>query len=185
MSPPLIMSFPKNRQLRDKICAQHGRLLRIARSWCHDQMLAEDLAQETIVRALSKMGSLREEAKLEVWLMRVMVNLFRDMHRKKEAIVGIDVEPESEADTPEQSLERVESINRVRAAMGKLNEGQRQIIALVDIAEFSYADTASILAVPVGTVMSRLCRARRSLRSSLERAARQPLGVAMTHARQA
>ena len=177
MSPPLMLSFPVNRQLRDRICAQHGRLLRIARSWCHDQMLAEDLAQETIVRALSKMGSLREEAKLDVWLTRVMVNLFRDMHRKKEAIVGIDVEPESEDDNPEQSLERFESIHRVRDAMRKLNEGQRQIIALVDIAEFSYADTANILSVPVGTVMSRLCRARRSLRSTLERAARQPVAV--------
>ena len=56
--------------------------------------------------------------------------------------------------------------------MLRLNEQQRQIIALVDIAEFSYADTANILAVPVGTVMSRLCRARRTLRDTMERAAK-------------
>ena len=172
MSPPLTLSFPKNRKLRDRICAQHGRLLRIARSWCHDQMLAEDLAQETVVRALDKMASLREEAKLEAWLTRVMVNLYRDMHRRKEPLLGVDIEPECEEDNPEQSLERYESIRRVRDAMLRLNEQQRQIIALVDIAEFSYADTANILAVPVGTVMSRLCRARRTLRDTMERAAK-------------
>jgi RNA polymerase sigma-70 factor (ECF subfamily) len=59
-------------------------------------------------------------------------------------------------------------IRRTRQAIEQLNHDQRQVLTLVDIAEFSYADTAAILGVPVGTVMSRLSRARRRMRDLLE-----------------
>lgn len=159
----------KRQRLQQKLCDQHGRLMGIAWSWCHDRMLAEDLVQETLTRALSNIGSLREETKLEAWVTRVMLNLYRDMYRKHEPVVGIDFEIESEGDSPDKSLERHDAVRRVYAAMAKLSEGQRQVVSLVDIAEFSYADTAGILDVPMGTVMSRLFRARKSLREVLER----------------
>ena len=62
----------------------------------------------------------------------------------------------------------------MRAAIAALPLGQRQVVTLVDLEEFSYAEVAEILAIPIGTVMSRLCRAREALRGLLEAAAQQP-----------
>lgn len=165
---PLRMSTDTRRQLREQLSDQRQRLFGIALSWCHDRMLAEDLVQETMVRALDRLDSLREHARFEVWVTRIMLNLYRDLHRRKTPVVGIDFDIESDADGPDCEVERLATVKRVRKAVKRLNEQQRQVIALVDIAEFSYADAASILEVPIGTVMSRLCRARRSLRSVLE-----------------
>ena len=71
-------------------------------------------------------------------------------------------------DDPESSVNRQQLARRTRHAIEKLSNDQRQVLTLVDVAEFSYADTAAILDVPVGTVMSRLSRARRRMRELLE-----------------
>ncbi|MCB1803220.1 MAG: RNA polymerase sigma factor [Gammaproteobacteria bacterium] len=154
--------------LRRQLSDQRQRLFGIALSWCHDRMLAEDLVQETLLRALDRLDSLRDQSRFEVWVTRIMLNLYRDMHRRKSPVLGIDFDIESDVDGPDREVERLATVRRVRSAVKKLGEQQRQVLSLVDIAEFSYSDAASILNVPIGTVMSRLCRARRSLRSALE-----------------
>lgn len=167
--PSLLTRIGKNRRLRQEICAQHDRLYRLAWSWCRDQHQAEDLVQEAMAKGLSKLDSLREESRLGVWLTRIMANLFRDQFRRQREETGNDMEAVEEENTPERTVDRDQLIERTREAIALLNEDQRQVVTLVDIAGFSYADTAKILDVPVGTVMSRLSRARGKLREILER----------------
>jgi RNA polymerase sigma-70 factor (ECF subfamily) len=70
--------------------------------------------------------------------------------------------------TPESESGRLEVAVRVRAAIARLPEGQRQVVTLVDLEGFSYIEVAGILGIPIGTVMSRLCRARAALRDQLQ-----------------
>lgn len=166
--PPLL-KLGRKRRLRQEACAQRERLYRLAWSWCHDQHLAEDLVQETLAKALSRLDSLRDEARLVVWLTRIMANLYRDQFRRKREETGHEFEPVSE-ETPEQAVDRSLLVRLTREAIASLNEDHRQIITLVDLSGFSYSDTAQILDIPVGTVMSRLSRARKRLRVELEKA---------------
>jgi len=168
-TPSLLSRLGRNRRLKNAICEQRERLYRLAWSWCHDQHLADDLVQETLARGLAKIDTLREESRLQVWLTRIMANLFRDQFRKQREETGTDIEPVENEETPERAADRSQLVQRTRAAIAALNDDQRQIVTLVDIAGFSYADTARILDVPVGTVMSRLSRARGKLREHLER----------------
>lgn len=167
--------FGRQRQLRDRICAERDRLYRIAWSWCHDSHLADDLVQEAQARALAKLDSLREESRLQVWLTQILANLYRDQFRRVQAETGLEADALAAVGDPEDHTDRSQLVARTREAIGSLNEDQRQVLTLVDIAEFSYADTATILSVPVGTVMSRLSRARQRLREIL---ARQGIGHA-------
>ncbi len=168
IKPTILSSINRNRRLHSEICAQRNRLYRLAWSWCHDKYLADDLVQETQARALDKLDSLREETSLAVWLTRIMANLYRDQFRKTREETGIEIEPIEDEETPERAADRSQLVKRTREAIIALKEDQRQIITLVDLSGFSYADSARILDVPVGTIMSRLSRARGKLREQLE-----------------
>ena len=158
----------RTRRLRDQICAERDRLYRIAWSWCHNSHLADDLVQETLTRALAKIDSLREEARLQVWLTQILANLYRDQFRRIQPETGLEADILPATGDPEDATERGQLIAHTRRAIESLKEDQRQVLTLVDIAEFSYADTAAVLGVPVGTVMSRLSRARQRMRTILE-----------------
>lgn len=161
--------FGRKRKLRQAICGERERLYRIAWSWCHDSHLADDLVQETLTRALSKLDSLREESRLRVWLTQILANFYRDQFRRVQPETGFDNDGLiAEDGDPEHAADRTLLITQTRQAIAMLNDDQRQVLTLVDVAEFSYADTAAILDVPVGTVMSRLSRARRRIREILE-----------------
>ena len=163
----LFARFGRHRKLRGQICAERERLYRIAWSWCHDSYQADDLVQETIARALAKIDSLREEGRLQVWLTQILANLYRDQFRRVQPETGLESDTLPTPDDPEQTTDRSQLIARTREAIERLKDDQRQVLTLVDIAEFSYADTAIILKVPVGTVMSRLSRARHACERSL------------------
>jgi RNA polymerase sigma-70 factor (ECF subfamily) len=164
----LFVNFGRQRKLRAQICAQRDRLYRIAWSWCHDSHQADDLVQETLARALAKLDSLREESRLQVWLTQILANLYRDQFRRVQPETGLETDLLPGTGDPEDTTDRSQLIVRTREAIEQLKYDQRQVLTLVDIAEFSYADTASILSVPVGTVMSRLSRARQRMREILE-----------------
>lgn len=164
----LFGGFGRRRKLRSQICAERDRLYRIAWSWCHDSYQADDLVQETIARALAKIDSLREESRLQVWLTQILANLHRDHYRRVQPDTGLESDTLRAEDDPENAANRSQLIIRTRQAIEMLKDDQRQVLTLVDIAEFSYADTASILNVPVGTVMSRLSRARMRMRNILQ-----------------
>jgi RNA polymerase sigma-70 factor (ECF subfamily) len=154
-------------RLRQRVAEARPRLYRIAWSWCHDAALADDLVQETLTRALGALDELRDPRRLDVWLTRILVNVFRDQQRRTTPATGWEGELASEADAPDQAVLRQDLVTRTRAAIARLNDDQRKVLTLVDLADFSYADAARALDVPVGTVMSRLARARQRLRELL------------------
>jgi len=156
--------------LRPSIEALRPLLYRIAYSWCHDAALADDLVQETLSKAWTRRAQLREEAALKAWMVTIMNHCWLDHLRSRRDFDDIEDwqdELASSADTPEASCNRDQVIACVRSAVARLPLGQRQVLTLVDLEEFGYAEVAAILAIPVGTVMSRLSRARTSLRQTL------------------
>ena len=161
-----------------------GRLHRLALSWCHNRALAEDLAQEALSKAIAKASQLRDLESLESWLFGILANCLNDHYRRHKEALDIDEIDEKHLvseGTPEDQYQQSEMVVRVRRAIAKLPVGQRQVVTLVDLEELSYTDVAGILEIPVGTVMSRLCRARQALKEIL--LAAQPAQAASNIAR--
>lgn len=144
-----------------------ARLYRVAYSWTHNAAIADDVVQETLTKAIQKAGQLRNQDAGEAWLFTILRNCYRDYFRRHRELEDIDQIELSHDETPELENSRQQTVNNVRRAVAALAEGQRQVISLVDLEGFSYAEVAEILGIPVGTVMSRLCRARRALKKAL------------------
>lgn len=162
---------------RPGIEAQRPMLYRLAYAWCHDAALADDLVQETLSKAWARRVQLRETAALKGWLVSIMNHCWIDHLRGRRDFDDVEDwqnELESGTESPEVCCNREQVIACVRAAVARLPLGQRQVLTLVDLEEFGYAEVARILDVPVGTVMSRLSRARASLKGLLDSAAEQP-----------
>lgn len=162
---------------RPGIEAQRPLLYRIAYAWCHDPALADDLVQETLSKAWARRAQLRDEAVLKGWMVSILNHCWLDCLRSRRDFDDVDDwrdELVSHADSPEACCNREEVVACVRAAVARLPLGQRQVLTLVDLEEFGYAEVAGILDIPVGTVMSRLSRARASLKSLLDPATQQP-----------
>ena len=164
----LFGNFGRRRRLHKQICDARDRLYRIAWSWSHDGHTADDLVQETLTRAFSKVDKLRDENRLQVWLTQIMANLYRDQFRRVTPDTGLEGDLLAGSDDPEQATNASQLISRTREAISALGDDQRQVLTLIDMAGFSYSDTAAILDVPVGTIMSRLSRARRRMRELLK-----------------
>ena len=163
----LLNSLCVQRELRQRIANTHGRLYRVAYAWVHDPDLAKDIVQETIAKALKKVSQLREPEKLDSWLFGIMANCWRDHFRRQHDFVDFEDVTLVHDETPEQLQQREDMIMQVRSAVSRLSEGQRHVVTLVDLEGFSYAEVAMILGIPVGTVMSRLARARGQLADML------------------
>lgn len=158
-----LLNFPLRRRLEDL----RPRLYRLAYSWCHEAALADDLAQEALIKALVRVDQLRDAQALESWLFSILNNCWRDHLRGRRNFADVDDLDEvivDESPSPEQLYASRQTSQRVRLAIAGLPIGQRQVITLVDIEECSYANVAAILELPVGTVMSRLARARQALK---------------------
>ena len=167
----------ERRKLTEKIEASRDRLYRLAFAWRHDAALADDLAQEALARGLARIDQLREAERLSSWLFSILhrcwIDHLRSLRRDdldEEALVELPCDRPG----PDGQAEAQETARRVRAAIEALPLGQRQVLTLVDLEQFTYAEVAETLAIPIGTVMSRLCRAREALRGLLEAAAAQP-----------
>lgn len=171
-----LLNFPVRRRLE----ALRPRLHRLAFAWCHDAALADDLVQDCLAKALVNAGQLRDEQALEGWLFSILNNCWRDHLRGRRDfldVADLDEVVVSDAPGPEQEYATRQTVQRVRRAIATLPVGQRQVLTLVDIEECAYAEVARILEVPVGTVMSRLSRARQALKQRLtaETAAGDPV----------
>ena len=156
------------------------QVYRVARRLVGSREEAEDLVQETYARAFRSWRSYTPGTNLRAWLLRILTNLNIDRGRRVQR--SPNTQPLEEGDyylankvaeaQGEQALEQdrvVEQLSQdsIVNALSELSHDFRDVVVLVDIGEFSYADAAQILDVPIGTVMSRLHRGRRQLKSKL------------------
>jgi RNA polymerase sigma-70 factor (ECF subfamily) len=159
-----------NTEFRDRLAAMRPRLYRLAYAWCHDGHLADDLVQEAASRAISRFGQLKDQGAFENWLFAILNNCWRDHLRRCKDCVDIDDLDEAvlaHDATPERLYASRQAGSQVRAAIARLPVGQRQVLTMVDLEDYAYADVAAVLDIPVGTVMSRLARARQALKGLL------------------
>lgn len=157
----------RSEELRKRIAEERLRLYRMAYSWCCDPTLADDLAQEAIAKALQKSHQLREPERLESWLYAILHNCWRTYLRQKKPDTPLDEEIIPCEDSPENLNQRQQIIDIVRAAVARLPLGQREVLTLVDLNGFTYAEVAEVMGIPIGTVMSRLNRGRKALQLAL------------------
>jgi len=162
----MIFSLFTNKKQQD-LKNKREQLFRVAYSWCNDELLADDLVNEALLKALKKREHLRDQSSINSWLFKILANCWYDHLRKIQPSENIDDLVFTDNETPEQLLQQQEIITQVRKAVSSLAMGQRQVITLVDLEGFSYDEVASILSIPIGTVMSRLSRARISLKEKL------------------
>ncbi len=132
---------------------------RLSRRLCGDAALAEDLAQETACRALAARASFRVDAPARPWLLRILHNTWVSHLRRHRREVALPAELAAPPAARDGAL--------IERALAALPAAQRTVIVLVDVEGSTYGEAAGTLGVPVGTVMSRLHRARRSLRARL------------------
>ena len=156
------------------------QVYRVARRFVPTREEAEDLVQETYARAFRSWQSYTPGTNLRAWLLRILTNLNVDRGRRLQR--RPDETPLEETDyylanrmaesAGEQVLDQERVVERLSqdsivTALSSLPDDFRDVVVLVDIGDFSYADAAQILDIPIGTVMSRLHRGRRQLKANL------------------
>jgi RNA polymerase sigma-70 factor (ECF subfamily) len=156
------------------------QVYRVARRMVGTREEAEELVQDTYARAFRSWRSYTPGTNMRAWLLRILTNLNTDRGRKLQRTP--DLQPLEESDyylanklaavDGEQALDQERVVERLSQgnvvdALAALPHDFRDVVVLVDLGEFSYADAAQILDVPIGTVMSRLHRGRRILKQTL------------------
>ena len=152
---------------KDTIAAEIPRLRRYARALVGQEAEADDLVQDTLERALSRLHQWRSNESPRRWLISILHNLHVDEKRgqaRQPLPDELDDHVVDPASRPEDGVTNCE----VNAALQRLPLEQRQIVLLVGLEGLSYAEAAAMLGVPIGTVMSRLARGREKLRQLLD-----------------
>ena len=147
------------------------RVYRFAMHLCGDQHLAEDLAQEAMLRAVRSAGELNEPRAIKVWLLRVVANLWRDWCRAKgrrptELLPDADVVGEQVE--PLERLSQAEEVAMTVEAMHRLPERQRAVLVLVACEEFTISEVAEVLQITPEAVRSSLSVARAQMRKMMQ-----------------
>ena len=171
------MNFKKQcdtEALKDRIAESRDRLYRVALAWCGDEMLADDLVQETMKAGIVNGNQLRDKNRLPAWLYSILHNTWCQYLRKSKPETELDDQFPVEGFGPLGACQELETVERVRGAVASLHVDQRQVISLVDLEELSYCEVAQVLDVPIGTVMSRLHRARKSLLAKMDETTTEP-----------
>jgi len=146
-----------------------------------DRDEAEDLVQETYAKALKGFGSFQPGTNFRAWIFRILRNTFLTSRTGLAATRTVPLESDGDEqqevavsrETPESILLVQAGRQQVQAALEQVPVIFREVLLLCDVEEMSYQEIADTLALPIGTVMSRLHRARRSLRTALEGKARE------------
>lgn len=157
------------------VIGQLGAMRRYARSLTRDGEEAEDLVQDAFLRAYERRSTFRAGGNLRAWLLSILHNSFIDRVRARRAeTVRIEKAGELAPISLDAPQDHVVRLAQVRAAFLTLPEEQRAALHLVTIEGLSYQEAADALGVPVGTLMSRIGRARASLRALENRAQEGP-----------
>ncbi|MFP4611543.1 MAG: RNA polymerase sigma factor [Thiohalophilus sp.] len=159
--------FSRHHYIKVQLEALRPQLYRLAYSWTSNPALADDLTQETLAKALKNVAQLKNPESLKSWAFGILRNCWRDHFRSNHDMDDVDNQVLAHEQTPEYHHEQQNIVDKVRGAVSQLPEGQRHVLTLIDLEGCSYAEVADILEIPIGTVMSRLCRARRCLADKL------------------
>lgn len=144
-------------------------------SWLvHNQSNAEDLVQETYLKALRSFASFQPGTNFRAWMFRILKNTFLSSRSTLAQRMTVEIDLEGDAPvlpttsaTPESLLIERFQDNAVRKAIEQLPVILREVLLLCDVEDASYREISEILSLPIGTVMSRLARARKAVRASL------------------
>jgi len=153
-------------KLKSVFAERRYKLYNIAYAWTHDAALADDLVQETIYKALKKAASLHDIETVDAWLYRILLNCWHDYLRTKGRNVEL-YDMDDERLEQDELYQQAQIVKRVRASIQQLPLPLREVVTLADLSGCSYAEIADIVEIPIGTVMSRLFRARKLLKKSL------------------
>lgn len=181
--------MPDGESFADLAMPHLPALYRLARRLTRGTPDADDLVQETYLRALRHFGRLRDRDRIKPWLCRIMTNCYLDQYRRRQnepELVDIgdlesfslyqkiwDEDPLPYSDHLHEDFLAQFTDDDVRAAVDGLPESYRLPVVLAHVEEFSYKELARMLKCPVGTVMSRLHRGRRLLERALWEVARR------------
>ena len=142
------------------------RLRRFAFALSRDAADADDLTQMTVERALGARHQWQPGTRLDSWLYRIMRNLWIDTARSRARKAKFEAPPEDAIKVgtdPRPGIEASIDLQRIMAAMSRLPDEQREVVALILVEGFGYRETAELLDLPIGTVSSRLVRGRTAL----------------------
>jgi RNA polymerase sigma factor (sigma-70 family) len=152
-----------------RVIAHVPRLRRYATAWLHNAADADDLVQDCVERALRQQATLQDPERLGGWLFAILHNLHLSnlrRARRRGTTIGLEALADDLAlSAPPEDRNQIRDFAR---AMATLSEDHRQILLLVSLEGLTYREIAALLEVPIGTVMSRLARARERLRTALE-----------------
>jgi RNA polymerase sigma-70 factor (ECF subfamily) len=170
-------------RFEEEALALSDQVYRVARHLVRDPEEAADLMQETYARAFRSWRSFTPGTNLRAWLLRILTNINIDRGRRQQRSPDVQpleegdyflynkLEETSEGPTDEERVVERLSQDDVVAALSAVPHDFRDVLVLVDIGDFTYADAAQILDIPVGTVMSRLHRGRRILKGAMAESA--------------
>ena len=157
----------------DAILAEIPRLRRYARALLGHRVAADDLVQDTLERAWSRIGQWRPSTDLRAWLFSIMHNLHVDQARRSTPPTCPVDEVNDDLQTRPTQTDGLE-LNDLESALRQLPDEQREVVLLVALEGMSYSDIATMLGIPSGTVMSRLARGRERLRQVMAGLAETP-----------
>jgi RNA polymerase sigma factor (sigma-70 family) len=150
----------------DQLAALLPRLRRFAHALSRNPADADDLTQSTIERALKSRGQWEPGTRLDSWSYRIMRNLWIDTARSRSRRAAREA-PEEEGlsvgEDPREAMDASVDLHRIMAAMDRLPDEQREVVALILVEGFGYREVAEMLGLPIGTVSSRLVRGRTAL----------------------
>jgi RNA polymerase sigma-70 factor (ECF subfamily) len=161
---------PVSTRFGDQLIAVLPRLRRFARGLSGSVVDADDLVQAACERALSRQHQFQEGTRFDSWMFRIVQTIWIDQVRSREVRKedGDIAEDRLGSDQPARQLEARLALDEVRRALDRLPPDQRAALLLVTVDGLSYKEAAEVVQVPVGTIMSRLSRARIALQLQLE-----------------
>jgi RNA polymerase sigma-70 factor, ECF subfamily len=160
------------------------RLYNFACWLTQDRQEAEDLVQETYAKALKGFSSFQPGTNFRAWIYKILRNTFLTSRTglRVTATVPLDLEEDEDSlptvkETPESILLQRADSQLVQQALEQLPVAYREVLLLCEVEEMSYQEISATLAIPMGTVMSRLSRARRALRAAVREAQQKAQGA--------
>lgn len=172
-----------DRQLRELIDEHAGAVYQLAFGILHDRGLAEDVVQETMIKAWRSLEGFRGESSMRTWVLRIAHNTSIDALRRRRdrSVAPEDLSEQlggsalaGSADDPADRADGRSDLATLRTALGQLDQLSRSIVVLREIEGLSYAQIAETLDISVALVKTRLLRARRSLQSAVRPSEQHP-----------